>query len=155
MTFVIAETFNRQTQIRVKRSVEMICMKIRSVLTFFIGSALLSWVGPQVTFADGKLGVADENETSEVDRLRFTVGVRAIFQDSGGDYWLEVMVKGYVDTTEKFFITSPPKMGWLTITLSPFKKIPRAKFGLILSTALAAIRETHSFPSLKLSVGAL
>lgn len=62
-------------------------MKIESLLAFFICSALVNSLGQQVSMADETLGVADEHKISEVDRLRFTVGVRAIFQDSGGDYW--------------------------------------------------------------------
>lgn len=56
-------------------------------LTLFVGSALFNWVGQPVALADATLGVAEGNKTSEVDRLGFTVGVRAIFQDSRGDYW--------------------------------------------------------------------
>lgn len=62
-------------------------MKKELALIFFICSALVNWGGQQVDFADETLGVEDEYKTSEVDRLRFTVGVRTIFQDSGGDYW--------------------------------------------------------------------
>ena len=62
-------------------------MKIVSLLTFFICSVLFIGVGKQVVLADEPFGVAGENKTSEVNRLKFTVGVRAIFQDSRGDYW--------------------------------------------------------------------
>ncbi|MCR9291901.1 MAG: diguanylate cyclase [bacterium] len=62
-------------------------MKMEFTLTVFICSALVNWVGQQVALADETPGVADENKTAEVERLRFTVGVRTIFQDSGGDYW--------------------------------------------------------------------
>jgi len=63
-------------------------MKIAFALSFFICSVLFNWVGQQVVLADEPLSVTDKNKTSEVDRLKFTVGVRAIFQDSRGDYWL-------------------------------------------------------------------
>ncbi|MBL8817450.1 MAG: hypothetical protein JNL58_15590 [Planctomyces sp.] len=62
-------------------------MKIESLVTFFICSALVNCVGQQVALPDEPPGVADENKASEVERLRFTVGVCAIFQDSRGDYW--------------------------------------------------------------------
>jgi len=66
---------------------DRLSVKKELALTLFICSALFNWVGQQVAFADETLCVADGNKTSEVDSLSFTVGVRTIFQDSGGDYW--------------------------------------------------------------------
>ena len=62
-------------------------MKIEFALSFFICSALFNWTGQQGVLGDEPFGVSDEDKTSQVERLTFTVGVRAIFQDSRGDYW--------------------------------------------------------------------
>lgn len=78
-------------------------MKNELALTLFICSALFNWVGQQVAFADETLGVADGNKTSEVDRLRFTVGVRTIFQDSRGVYWFGSHGEGLCRYDRKVF----------------------------------------------------
>jgi ligand-binding sensor domain-containing protein len=57
------------------------------VLSFFICLVLINSAGPHVASADETLSVANEKKGSENDRLRFTVGVRTIFQDSRGDFW--------------------------------------------------------------------